>query len=62
MKGTDYEAIRVRDAEEAFNSNNHPTTMKYLRENWQGLSAAHFKRMEATRTAIDKILKEKLWD
>jgi hypothetical protein len=62
VKGTDYEAIRVRDAEEAFKSNNHPTTMKYLRENWEGLSLAHFKRMEATRTAIDNILKEKLWD
>jgi hypothetical protein len=54
IKGTDYEAIRVRDAKEAFET----TQSNEARRNWAILSQHHAPRMLETRELIDKVLKE----
>jgi hypothetical protein len=58
IKGTDYEAVRVRDAKEAFMQNNHPSVMIHLQENWTRISSNHLKRMAETNALIDEVLKE----
>jgi hypothetical protein len=59
IKGTDYEAVRVRDAKEAYMQDAHPTNMKHLQENWASLSQAHLARMQETKALIDEVLKER---
>ncbi len=54
VKGTDYEAIRVRDAKEGYNQ----TGSNDAANNWNILSKARKTRMEETKTAIDTLLKE----
>ena len=54
VKGTDYEAIRVRDAKEAYMLNGTPDA----RKDWGILSIAHKTRMEETMAEIDSVLKE----
>jgi hypothetical protein len=54
IKGTDYEAVRVRDAKEAYNQ----TGSNDAANNWSILSKAHKIRMEETKTLIDEVLKE----
>lgn len=58
IKGTDYEAIRVRDAKETYEQSNHPSVMVHLQSNWTNISSRHFKRMEETKLEIEKVLKE----
>ena len=58
IKGTDYEAIRVRDAKEAFMQSNHPSVMTHLQTYWTNISNKHFKRMAETISLIDEVLKE----
>jgi hypothetical protein len=55
IKGTDYEAIRVRDAKAAFEQ----TGSHDARKDWAILSIAHSQRMQETRESIDEVLKEK---
>jgi hypothetical protein len=57
IKGTDYEAIRVRDAREAYTMRT-PNPYTNLEENWTDLSKRHLVRMEETKALIDEILKE----
>ncbi|HYB92957.1 MAG TPA: hypothetical protein VED00_02310 [archaeon] len=57
IKGTDYEAIRVRDAREAYMMR-APNPYTNLEENWTDLSKRHLVRMEETKALIDEILKE----
>jgi hypothetical protein len=67
IKGTDYEAVRVRDAKEAFKQNENQNTTNplftnHLYNNWANLSKVHFQRMEETKEKIGAILKEKWWN
>jgi hypothetical protein len=57
IKGTDYEAIRVRDAKAALMQAN-PNPYNNLENNWINLSNSHRIRMEKTRAEIDAVLKE----
>ena len=54
IKGTDYEAVRVRDAKEAFEI----THSNEARSNYAILSQRHGDRMQKTKEAIDEALKE----
>ena len=58
IKGTDYEAIRVRDAKEAYMMRT-PNPYTTLEDNWTNLSNRHFIRMEETKALIDEVLKER---
>jgi hypothetical protein len=54
IKGTDYEAVRVRDAKEAFEI----THSNESRNNLSILSSRHMERMRKTIEAINEVLKE----
>jgi len=54
IKGTDYEAIRVRDAKEAFEI----THSNEARNNYSILGSRHTERMQKTIDAINGVLKE----
>jgi hypothetical protein len=49
IKGTDYEAVRVRDAKEAYMLHMNPEA----RKDWSILFNAHLTRMEETKALID---------
>jgi hypothetical protein len=59
IKGTDYEAVRVRDAKEVYNNNRHHPLPNDASENWIILSNTYQTRMEETIALIDEVLKEK---
>jgi hypothetical protein len=54
IKGTDYEAVRVRDAKEAFEI----THSNEAQNNYSILSSRHTERMKKTIETIDEVLKE----
>jgi len=54
IKETDYEAMRVRDAKEAFEE----THSNDARVNYSILNQAYTQRMQDTRKLIDNVLKE----
>jgi hypothetical protein len=58
IKGTDYEAVRVRDAKEAYMNGNRHHIPNGAHENWNSLSSTHITRMEETKALIDEVLKE----
>ena len=59
IKGTDYEAVRVRDAKEAFVQNQNSIKAGDLQVNWLLIGQRHLKRMEETKALIDEVLKER---
>jgi len=58
IKGTDYEAMRVRDAKEDSERESNVRTLNRLRE----LLIAHKSRESNCRKRIDAILQEKWWN
>jgi hypothetical protein len=58
IKGTDYEAERVRDAKEDFMKENEPLAAIQLETNWINLSTSQKKREGKTKGTIDELLKE----
>jgi hypothetical protein len=55
IKGTDYEATRVRDAKEAYMTSKSPDAA----HDWKILSIAHTVRMEETKALIDEVMQER---
>jgi hypothetical protein len=55
IKETDYEAVRIRDAKEAYMLHMNPEA----RKDWSILLNAHSTRMEETKALIDEVLKER---
>lgn len=63
IKGTEYEAKRVRDAIEDFNITDPVAKgeREWLEGRYKKLWAIHNKRMEQLNSEIEKLLKEKWW-
>ena len=65
IKGTQYEAMRLRDAAEDYRKMSKtpsPDASVQLHARWLDYSIAHKKREEETRKMIEEILNEKWWN
>lgn len=64
VKGTEYEAIRVRDSAEDYRKQegNLNITAVNLRKRWADYSAIAISREKELSTKIEELLKEKWWD
>jgi len=63
IKGTQYEAMRLRDAAEDYRRKTSRGIVKAeLHLRWQSYSVAQLEREEELRKRIDEILKEKWWN
>lgn len=64
VKGTSYEASRIRDAIEEFN-NTHPVftdQKQFLESRYKAMWQRHNQRMEDLTNDIEKLLKENWWE